>query len=84
MKGVGNLLLGEFYSSQVRIDQIADLRLTGTQNTSIDGELNNLSDFNYRLKTNLAIPAEIWINSSDSFDEDQDTFDQTNITMDAA
>ena len=52
--------------------------------TDIDGELNNLSDFDKPLKTAFAVPSEIFQNSSDSFDEDKDTFDQTDVTFDAA
>jgi len=83
-KSVGKLILGSAFGSQVPIERLKDLRLGGTLNTNIDGELNNLSDFNYPLKTNFAIPSEPWQLSSDSFDEDQDTFDTTSISFDAA
>jgi hypothetical protein len=60
------------------------LRLTGTLNSNIDGELNNLSDFNFKLKTNFTIPAEVWQISNDSFDETIETFDDITIKFDAA
>ena len=47
-------------------------------------ELNNLSDFNFKLKTNFTIPAEVWQISNDSFDETRETFDDTTIKFDAA
>jgi len=82
-KGIGKLILGDNYANQVTIQQLNNLRLGGTLNTDIDGELNNLSDFNFKLKTSFAIPAEVWQISSDSFDEDRDTFDTNTITFDA-
>jgi len=84
LKSIQRLILNTFYANQISIEQLNALRLTGTLNSSIDGELNKLSDFNFKLKTNFAIPAEVWQVSSDSFDEDRDTFDETNITFDAA
>ena len=46
--------------SPMRIDNYADFRLTGTYNTSFDGEVVTLGDINTdRLKTNLALPTEI-------------------------
>ena len=71
-------------STQYSIDDINNLRLTGTQNTSIDGELNNLSDFNFKLKTSLTIPAETFQVSGDSFDETFTFFDTTSTTFDKA
>jgi hypothetical protein len=84
MFSIDKLVLGDNYAHQIPIQNLIDLRLTGTLNSNIDGELNNLSDFNYKLKTNFAIPAEVWQISNDSFDETKETFDDTNIKFDAA
>jgi hypothetical protein len=84
LKSINNYLLNEFYSTQYTIEDIGNLRLMGTLNSDIDGELNNLSDFDYKLKTSQAIPAEVWQISYDSFDETSFTFDDTTRTMDAA
>jgi hypothetical protein len=84
MFSIDKLVLGDNYAHQTPIQNLIDLRLTGTLNSSIDGELNNLSDFNYKLKTNFTIPAEVWQISNDSFDESIETFDDTNIKFDAA
>jgi hypothetical protein len=81
---VNKLILGDAYAHQIQIQDLQNLRLEGTLNSSIDGELNNLSDFNYKVKTSFAIPTEVWQISSDSFDETLDTFDETGITFDAA
>ena len=81
---VNKLILGDAYAHQIQIQDLQNLRLEGTLNSSIDGELNNLSDFNYKVKTSFAIPTEVWQVSSDSFDETLDTFDETGITFDAA
>jgi hypothetical protein len=46
--------------SPLRIDNLADFRLTGTYNTSLDGEIVTMGDIaTDRLKTNLALPTEI-------------------------
>ena len=46
--------------SPMRLDNYADLRLTGTYNTSLDGEVVQFRDITTdRLKTNLALPTEI-------------------------
>jgi hypothetical protein len=46
--------------SPLRIDNFADFRLTGTYNTSLDGEVVQIRDITTdRLKTNLALPTEI-------------------------
>jgi len=84
LKSIQKLILNSHYASQISIQEFNNLRLTGTLNSDIDGELNNLSDFNFKLKTNFAIPAEVWQISSDSFDEDRDTFDKDTITFDVA
>jgi len=84
MFSINKLVLGGNYANQTPIQNLIDLRLTGTLNSAIDGELNNLSDFNYKLKTNFTIPAEVWQISNDSFDETKETFDDTTIKFDAA
>jgi len=38
---------------------INNIRLTGTNDTSLDGELNQLGDFNTKIGTRFAIPAQI-------------------------
>ena len=44
----------------MRLDNFADFRLTGTYNTSFDGEVVQIGDITTdRLKTNLALPTEI-------------------------
>jgi len=83
MFGINKLILGGAYSNQVQIQDLQELRLTGSLNNNIDGELNNLTDFNFKLKTGFTIPCEVWHISSDSFDETLDTFDETGITFDA-
>ena len=46
--------------SPMRLDNFADFKLTGTYNTSLDGEVVQLGDIETdRLKTNLALPTEI-------------------------
>ena len=69
MKTLSGLILNTHYASQIQIQQLNNLRLTGTHNINIDGELNQLSDFDFKLKTNFAMPSEIWIKDNDSFDE---------------
>jgi len=84
LKSVNNLVLGQNFANQVTIAQLNALTLQGTQNTSIDGEQVLLSDYPFRLKTNFAIPSEIWQISGDSFDETLTTFDQTDVKFDVA
>jgi hypothetical protein len=46
--------------SPMRLENFADLRLTGTYNTSLDGEVVQFRDITTdRLRTNLALPTEI-------------------------
>ena len=46
--------------SPMRLDNWADFRMTGTYNTSLDGEIVQFQDITTdRLKTNLALPTEI-------------------------
>jgi len=46
-------------SDAASLTRINSIRLTGTNDTSLDGELNILGDFNSRLGTRYAIPAQI-------------------------
>jgi len=46
-------------SNAATIPRINSIRLTGTGDTSLDGELNQIGDFNTRLGTRYAIPAQI-------------------------
>ena len=46
-------------SDAATIPRINSIRLTGTGSTSLDGEFNQLGDFNTRLGTRYAIPAQI-------------------------
>ena len=84
LKSLNELILSQNFANQVTIEQLSNLTLQGTQNTSIDGESTLLSDFNFKLKTSFAIPSEVWQISQDSFDEDRDSFDTTGIKFDAA
>jgi len=84
LKSLGNMILNKHFASQIEIKDIQNLRLEGTKNSDIDGELNNLSDFNYKLKTSFAIPSEVNIINYDTFDEDRFTFDDTTRTFDVA
>ncbi len=81
-KSIGKFSLGSNFGNQTSIEILNALRLGGTLNSNIDGELNNLSDFNFKLKTSFAIPSEIWHVSGDTFDETLTTFDQTNVKFD--
>jgi len=82
LKSIGRFSLGSNFSNQTSIEILNALRLGGTLNSNIDGELNNLSDFNFKLKTNFAIPSEIWHISGNTFDETLTTFDQTDVKFD--
>ena len=84
LKGLNHRLLQLHTANRIQIRDIAAIRLTGLQNQSLDGEVNTLQDFGFHAKTNFTIPAEIWQQSSDSFDETGVTFDQTNIKFDKA
>ena len=46
-------------SDAAGITRINTIRLTGTNDTSLDGELNVLGDFNTKIGTRYAIPAQI-------------------------
>ena len=83
LHSLSHLILNTHYASQIQLAQLNDLRLMGTLNASIDGELNVLGDFSHKLKTQFALPAEIFHISNDSFDEDRASFDNTSITFDA-
>jgi len=84
MNTIGKFGLFQHFASQVRIEDLNNLKLTGFLNTDLDGESTNLSDFNVKIKSSFAIPSEVWQISGDSFDEDRDTFDKDTITFDVA
>ena len=84
LKSIGKLSLGQNYGNQITIAQLNALQLQGTLNTNIQGQQILLSDFDFKLKSNLAIPSEIWQISGDSFDETLTTFDQTDVKFDVA
>ena len=84
LKGLSHRMLAQHFATRVSVSDIANIRLQGTQNTSIDGELNNLSDFGFKLKSSFTIPSEIWQISNDSFDETIATFDSGTIKFDKA
>jgi len=84
MSDIGKFGLFQHFASQVRIEDLSNLKLTGFLNTDLDGESTNLSDYTAKIKSSFAIPSEVWQISSDSFDEDRDTFDEDTITFDAA
>ena len=84
MRSLGNMILNKHFASRISVTQLNALRLMGTKNTAIDGELNNLSDFAFKLKTDFAIPSEVFHISGDSFDEDRTSFDTTSTTFDKA
>jgi len=77
------LLNQQVFSTQVTLEQLGDLRVFGTQNNNIDGELVQFDDFNYLIKTNLAIPSQLIIFGENTFDETVATFDSNSITFDA-
>jgi len=82
-KSVGDFVLGGNFGNLTQISDLNKLRLGGTFNTSVNGIVNRLSDFDFRLKTAYAIPAEIFQLSEDSFDENQTFFDATDVSFDA-
>src|SRR6056300_1547943 len=84
LKSINKLVLGQNFANQVTIAQLNALTLKGTKNTNIDGEQVLLSDYPFRLKSDFAIPSEIWQISGDSFDETLTTFDQTDVKFDVA
>ena len=45
--------------SGVTLSILNNIKLTGTGNTSLDGEANRIDDFSTNLKTNFSIPAQI-------------------------
>jgi len=84
LKSINKLVLGQNFANQVTIAQLNALTLKGTKNTNIDGEQVLLSDYPFKLKSDFAIPSEIWQISGDSFDETLTTFDQTDVKFDVA
>ena len=81
-KTLNNFLLAEYLSTRITVEDLENLTLTGTLDTSIDGVLAQLSDFDTGAKTNFTLMSEIWSNSEDSFDETLSTFDATDFKFD--
>jgi hypothetical protein len=84
LKSINKLVLGQNFANQVTIAQLNALTLKGTKNINIDGEQVLMSDYPFKLKSDFAIPSEIWQISGDSFDETLTTFDQTDVKFDVA
>ena len=82
LQSLNKLLLGLHTANRIQIKDIAGIRLTGLQNQSLDGELAHMDDFTKNAKTNFTIPAEVWQQSGNSFDETGTTFDQNDIKFD--
>lgn len=75
-------LLNLHTANRIQIRDIANIRLSGLQNQSLDGQLVEMGDFSFHAKTNFAIPAEIFQQSGNSFDETGTRFDNTTIKFD--
>jgi hypothetical protein len=75
-------LLAEGFSKVISLDRINELTLTGLQNVDLDGEQIEMGDFNFKTKTQFAIPTEIGVISGNSFDETGTTFDSQTTTFD--
>jgi len=83
-KSLNKHLMGGNFSNQIRIEQLADLRLDALKNSSLYGITPNLGDYESLVKLNFTIPSEIGQISGDSFDEDRYSFDSDQITFDVA
>ena len=84
LRGLNSRLLNLHTALRIQIRDIADIRLSGLQNQSLDGELIEMGDFSFHAKTNFAIPAEVFQQSGNSFDETGTRFDSTTIKFDKA
>ena len=84
MKSIHKHVLGANYSNQVRLEQIQSLRMESLKNTSLYNVVPTFVDYNTNIKINFAIPAEIGEIDSNSFDETNITFDQSNLKFDVA
>ena len=84
LRTLNKMLLGLHTANRIQIRDIAGVRLSGLQNQNIDGQLIEMGDFSFHAKTNFALPAEVWQQSGNSFDETGTTFDTTSVRFDKA
>ncbi len=84
MKSIDKYVLGLNMGSQVRLDQIQAIRMESLKNTSLYNIVPTFDDFNTDIKINFAISTEIGEIDSNSFDETNITFDQSNLKFDVA
>ena len=82
LKGLNARLLDLHTANRIQIRDIAGIRLSGLQNQNIDGQLVGSGEFIFGAKTNFTIPAEVWQQSGNSFDEIGITFDNNSIKFD--
>jgi len=83
-KTLNKHLLGTNFGSQIRIEQLADLSLESTKNTSLYSITPTFDDYQQRIKINFAIPSEIGEKDNNSFDETNITFDTDSYKFDVA
>ena len=84
LRTLNKMLLGLHTANRIQIRDIAGVRLSGLQNQNIDGQLIEMGDFSFHAKTNFALPAEVWQQSDNSFDETGVRFDTTSVRFDKA
>tara|TARA_B100001057_G_scaffold361567_1_gene364019 strand:+ start:2887 stop:5451 length:2565 start_codon:yes stop_codon:yes gene_type:complete len=84
MKSIHKFVLGGNYSGEVRVEQVAAIRMESMKNTSLYNTVPILTDYQTDIKINFAIPSEIFEIDGNSFDETKFTFDTTNIKFDVA
>jgi hypothetical protein len=84
MKTINKHVLGVNMGNQITIDQLQSIRMESLKNTSLYNIVPTFDDFNTNIKINFAIPAEIGEIDSNSFDETNITFDQSNLKFDVA
>ena len=84
LRTLNKMLLGLHTANRIQIRDIAGVRLSGLQNQNIDGQLIEMGDFSFHAKTNFALPAEVWQQSGNSFDETGTRFDTTSVSFDKA
>jgi hypothetical protein len=83
-KTLNKHLLGTNFGNQIRIEQLADLSLESTKNTSLYSITPTFDDYKQRIKINFAIPSEIGEKDNNSFDETNITFDTDSYKFDVA
>ena len=52
---LNNFLLAEYLSTRITLEDLENLRLSGTLDTNIDGVLAQLGDFDTKAKTNFTL-----------------------------